>query len=690
MPSLEELYRSNSVVITGGTIDGVVIGGNEAAVGTFTTLTSLTFGVALSKFVVGANGEVNISGDNQKLTLGASDAVDSYLQFNGTNLQFYDSVTGAKTLAELAPGGSDTQIQFNNSGAFGGSSSLVWNGSGVGIGGAPIANIPITLRQTADSNALRMYGYDDKSSAFCTVGIGSTGRTEWSASDDLYFAGASIELRAGSGEDIIFTAGDAFIFRDRDGGYATRAYIDSAATPSTGRLVIPEDATNSIVLGAGNDASIGFDGTNLVIDSRTAITGTSSSYSTVFYTESNRSVALSRGDRFDILSESGGSWGNLYVGTLNTTGGVDIGGGVGIGGVPVADYPLTAYQTADSKGIKLFGYDDKSTASAHLSVLTTGAASFIGSEGISFQATTGELIFRNYDGSAMNFDSDGLYVFRDEGDSYATRLYIDSAATPATGRLVIPEDATNSIVLGAGNDATIGFDGSELVFTADDFKFDGDTIQLPLIHLGDSNHTLGGDGTGASRFRLSGKFGVSHHYNLAAGNFAEIYSENGGFTDTDGEQAFLAVLPFINQSSTANYVGLLVDVEEYATGSGNNRLLDLRADGVSKFTVDNGGDVTITGGLRLAIVTATTTYNATVANHTILCNATSAAFNVNLPAVATSSGLKLNIKKIDSSANAVTIDGNASETIDGATTQALSSQYESLTIQCDGSAWYIL
>jgi hypothetical protein len=52
--------------------------------------------------------------------------------------------------------------------------------------------------------------------------------------------------------------------------------------------------------------------------------------------------------------------------------------------------------------------------------------------------------------------------------------------------------------------------------------------------------------------------------------------------------------------------------------------------------------------------------------------------------------LVLTIKKIDASVNAVTIDGNASETIDGATTKALSSQYASYEIACDGSAWYIV
>lgn len=89
-------------------------------------------------------------------------------------------------------------------------------------------------------------------------------------------------------------------------------------------------------------------------------------------------------------------------------------------------------------------------------------------------------------------------------------------------------------------------------------------------------------------------------------------------------------------------------------------------------------------------VSKTAAYTATLTDHFIDCDATSAAFSITLPAVASSSGKELIIKKIDSSANAVTVDGNASETIDGATTYSLAQQYDSVTIYCDGSEWHII
>lgn len=72
------------------------------------------------------------------------------------------------------------------------------------------------------------------------------------------------------------------------------------------------------------------------------------------------------------------------------------------------------------------------------------------------------------------------------------------------------------------------------------------------------------------------------------------------------------------------------------------------------------------------------------------CDATGGAVTVNLPATATAgAGRIYNVKKIDSSVNACTLDGNASETIDGSTTVAISVQYQSLTVVSTGTAWFI-
>lgn len=86
----------------------------------------------------------------------------------------------------------------------------------------------------------------------------------------------------------------------------------------------------------------------------------------------------------------------------------------------------------------------------------------------------------------------------------------------------------------------------------------------------------------------------------------------------------------------------------------------------------------------------TTTYTATGDETLITCDATSAAFTVTLPAAASFTGKRYVIKKIDSSVNAITIDPNGAELVDGASTTTLNTQYEAVEIVCDGSNWHIV
>ena len=73
----------------------------------------------------------------------------------------------------------------------------------------------------------------------------------------------------------------------------------------------------------------------------------------------------------------------------------------------------------------------------------------------------------------------------------------------------------------------------------------------------------------------------------------------------------------------------------------------------------------------------------------VYADPTSGAITINLPAVASNTNRYLTVKNIGTT-NAVTVDGNASETIDGNTTYAMSTQYEVATFHCDGSQWWII
>lgn len=88
------------------------------------------------------------------------------------------------------------------------------------------------------------------------------------------------------------------------------------------------------------------------------------------------------------------------------------------------------------------------------------------------------------------------------------------------------------------------------------------------------------------------------------------------------------------------------------------------------------------------IKTVTTTYTIETTDSTVLCDATTGAFTALLPIAANCKGFTVTVKKVDSSGNAVTLD--AAETIDGAASVSLGSQWNSRTVQSDGTNYVIL
>ena len=76
-------------------------------------------------------------------------------------------------------------------------------------------------------------------------------------------------------------------------------------------------------------------------------------------------------------------------------------------------------------------------------------------------------------------------------------------------------------------------------------------------------------------------------------------------------------------------------------------------------------------------------------NYTYLVDASSGAVTANLPAVAdVFSGFKYSFKLTDAT-NALTIDPNGSEQIDGASTYVISTVNDAVIIVCDGTGWVI-
>lgn len=142
------------------------------------------------------------------------------------------------------------------------------------------------------------------------------------------------------------------------------------------------------------------------------------------------------------------------------------------------------------------------------------------------------------------------------------------------------------------------------------------------------------------------------------------------------------------------------------TGSGSP-VSSVTPDYIGQHYIDTGSNA-----LYQAFGTANTDWSANMtaenvkkivddksANYTIVAgdlgkvinvDATSGAITLTLTAAATlGDGFWCYVRKADSSANGVVIDPNAAETVNGAATATLSTQYDQRLLVCDGTGWFL-
>lgn len=225
----------------------------------------------------------------------------------------------------------------------------------------------------------------------------------------------------------------------------------------------------------------------------------------------------------------------------------------------------------------------------------------------------------------------------------------------------LPKYTNSVLVSNAQNNNTIG----PLSQTTVHGK--GNTIQsgVKAVVIGD-NQVVNDDGLWTQKINGST---IDEFFDTNAANFANTdLTFTGNRThDTDG-------------------YGLAISVDIAGNSEGELSLSNTNAYvlfGNKGFYAD-ADSADIKGSLKVSVATTNIAYTLGADNNVLLCNGT---FTVNLPAVASSSRRVYTIKNIGS--GTVTLDGNGSETIDGATTQTL-AQYDSLTVVCDGSNWYII
>jgi hypothetical protein len=127
-----------------------------------------------------------------------------------------------------------------------------------------------------------------------------------------------------------------------------------------------------------------------------------------------------------------------------------------------------------------------------------------------------------------------------------------------------------------------------------------------------------------------------------------------------------------------------ISITQYATAVYNRQSYDAVLKAVQN-AINRAAD-----GYLSNVSLVTSAYIATLNDSIILVDATSGAITVTLPAASDCEQKRFTIKKTDISANAVTIDGNGAETIDGAATKTLSTQYKSYELIAHGGSWWIV
>jgi hypothetical protein len=278
--------------------------------------------------------------------------------------------------------------------------------------------------------------------------------------------------------------------------------------------------------------------------------------------------------------------------------------------------------------------------------------------------------------------------------SYPYMVWIDTNTSPA---LLKQRNGANNAWI------TIGYVGTTAKVALFANNTEIVTVDGPNSRVGinDTTPSYALDVTGDINCTGALRIGGTSIGNIASNVTIDQFSGNGsttGFTLSQAPTSINNVQVFVSgvyqPTSSFSIVGTTLTFGTAPlTGSNNiqiitggNLVLGTPSDGtVTRAKMAVGGVARVN-----QTATKTTTYTTTNADDTVPCDATSGVFTVNVHTAAGNTGERITIKKIDSTFNIVTVDFNSSETGDGRTTIKLSTQYEAVTLESNGTNWYVL
>ncbi len=130
---------------------------------------------------------------------------------------------------------------------------------------------------------------------------------------------------------------------------------------------------------------------------------------------------------------------------------------------------------------------------------------------------------------------------------------------------------------------------------------------------------------------------------------------------------------------------------DMAINAGNGQILKLQSGNGVVLSIDPNGTTSKAGQIVKRTATAID-YLVKTFDYLIGVTSTAAIRTITLPTAANATVGKIYVIKDESggaATNNIIIDGNGSETVDGALTQAITTNYGSMQLYTDGSNWFI-
>ncbi len=102
------------------------------------------------------------------------------------------------------------------------------------------------------------------------------------------------------------------------------------------------------------------------------------------------------------------------------------------------------------------------------------------------------------------------------------------------------------------------------------------------------------------------------------------------------------------------------------------------------------GTNTFESSVAFSIVSTSSDLMLTDTHHTVLVDASGGSITITLPSASGINGRVYIVKKIDSSSNAVVVQAQTGQTIDGMSSVSLTNRFATIAVQAYGGNWYII